>query len=259
MHGADKGVHPGQATADHRIDAAGTGHAQCRRTSEAVDRGPDCVTGNLRRIGKEQEGPAGKRRVEEVLAGTAEDLLADDHTEADPERDLPQRNARRHDQREQHRGNEETFVDLMPADGGEQHFPEPANDEGHRVNRHEPGGTVDDVVPDAARVEPGEHTDQRHAPAILGCHHVGIDREDTVGLVADVPHAEEHRREGTQPHGDHHAFEVDAVTHMGRGPGYAGGLVEKGVRRLVQGVPLLVLSALFEMMLDLVKIVTQSH
>src|SRR5690606_41345820 len=40
--------------------------------------------------------------------------------------------------------------------------------------------------------------------------------KDRIGLIANVPHAEEHRREGAQPDGDHHALEVDTVTHVDR-------------------------------------------
>src|SRR5690606_23517122 len=108
------------------------------------------------------------------------------------------------------------------------------------------GRAMDDIVPDAARVETRQHAYDREAPAILGSQQLRIDRKHTVGLVTDVPHTEEHRREGTQPDGDHHALEIDAVAHVGGGPGYAGRFVQKGVERLVQRVPLLVLAALFK-------------
>src|SRR5690606_40552701 len=142
MHGTNKGIHPAQATAVDCVDTTGTCNTQRRGTGEAVHCGPYRVTGNLRRVGEEQEGTAGQCGVEEFLAGTAKDLLADDHTEADTQGDLPERNARRQDQRKEHRGDEEALVDLMLADGGEEHLPEAADNEGHGIDRHEPGGAM---------------------------------------------------------------------------------------------------------------------
>src|SRR5690606_16852540 len=157
LHGADEGIHPAQTAIDHGIDTTGTSHAQRRGAGEAVDRGPYRITGDLRRIGKEQERPTGQRRVEEVLAGTAEDFLADDHTKADTQRYLPQGNARRQDQGKQHRGHEETFVDFMTAHTGEENLPEAAHHEGDHIDGHEPGGPIDDVFPDSSRIEARQH------------------------------------------------------------------------------------------------------
>ena len=56
---------------------------------------------------------------------------------ADTQGHLPQRDIRRQDQGEQHRGDEEPFVDLVTADGSEQHLPETADDEGGQVHRQE--------------------------------------------------------------------------------------------------------------------------
>src|SRR5690606_32448407 len=143
--------------------------------------------------------------------------------EADTQSNLPERNARRQDQRKEHRGDEETLVDLMLADGSKEHLPETADYEGHGIDGHEPGGAMDDVVPDARRIEPGKHGNQINTTAVLGFQQLGVARKDAAGLVAYVPHAEEHCREGTQPDGDHHPLEVDTVPHVGGGFGHAGG------------------------------------
>ncbi len=113
---------------------------QRRRAGETVRGGPHQIAGDLRRIGEEQEGAAGQRRVEEVAPGAAEDLFGHHHAEGDAQRGLPQWQGRRHDQREQDRGDEETFVNLMLTDNGEQHFPEAADDKHHGVYRQEVTG-----------------------------------------------------------------------------------------------------------------------
>src|SRR5690606_1964206 len=89
LHSADEGIHPAQAAIDHCLNAAGTSHAQSRGAGESVDRRPDSITGNLRRVGKEQERASGQRRVEEVLACPTEDFLADHYAEADAQGYLP--------------------------------------------------------------------------------------------------------------------------------------------------------------------------
>ncbi|MCY1520282.1 hypothetical protein D9M68_550560 [compost metagenome] len=147
----------------------------------------------------------------------------------------------------------------MAADGGEQYLPETADDEGHRIDRQEPGGALDEVVPQAAGIEARQGTDQRETPAVLGGQQLGVLGEHLVGLVADVPHAEEHGREGAEPDGDHHALEVDAVTHVGGGMGHATRAVEEGIHRLIERVPLFIAAALLEVVLDPVEEFTQAH
>jgi hypothetical protein len=237
----------------------GSAQTQGGGAGKAVHRRPHAVAGELRRVGEEQEGTAHQGGVEEVLAGATEHFLAQHHAEADAQCHLPQRDARRQGEGEEHGGDEEALVHFMAADGGEQHFPEAADDEGHGVDGQEPGGALDDVVPQAVGVEAGQAADQREAPAVLGGQQVRALGKHQVGLVADVPHAEEHRREGAEPHGDHHALEVDAIAHVGRGPGDAGRPVEEGVDRFVQGVPLLEAATLFEVVLDPVEEFTQAH
>jgi hypothetical protein len=123
---------------------------QRRRAAVAVDGGPHGVTGELRRVGKVQEGAPGQRRVEEVLARAAEHFLADHDAEADAQRRLPERQVRRADQREQDRGDEEALVDLVPALDREQHLPEAADEEG-QVDRQEVQHAAEEAVPQVAR------------------------------------------------------------------------------------------------------------
>ncbi|MCY1506445.1 hypothetical protein D9M68_406960 [compost metagenome] len=245
--------------AEDVLDATGRAQAQGRGARESVHCGPYLVTGNLRRIGEEEEGAAGQGGVEEVLASAAEDFLAQHHAEADAQRHLPERDARRQGQGEEHGGDEEAFVHFMAANGGEQHFPETADDKSHRIDGQEPGRALDEVVPQAVRIEAGQRADQGEAPALLGRQQFGALREYQVGLVADVPHAEEHGREGAEPDGDHHALEVDAIAHVGRGVGHVGGAVEEGIHRLVQRVPLLIATALLEVVLDAVEEFSKAH
>src|SRR5690606_31961657 len=185
---------------------------------------------------------------------TAEDFLAHHHAEGNTQRCLPQGQIRRNDQGEEHGCDEEAFVDLVAALDGEEHFPEAADDEGHRVDRQEEGRTMPEAVPDAVRVIAGEHLDHCAVPALDTAGAGG--GEDGVGLPAHVVHAVEHGREGADPHGDHDALEVDAVAHMGGAAGYAAGLIENRINRFVQGVPAVVFAAFMEVRLQLVEQIT---
>ena len=253
LHVAVEGVQPGQAAADYLLDATGSSHAQRGRAGKTVHGSPDRVTRHLRRVGEEQERTAGQRRVEEVLAGTAKHFLADHHTEADTQCDLPQRDARRYDQGKQDGSHEETFVHFMLADGGKYHFPEATDQEGHGVDREEVGSTVDQVIPQARRVKTGKHGNQRQTPVVLSGQQIGVTCVDGVGLKTDVVHPVKNHREGAQPYGNHHALEVETVTHVSSGLGDAARAVEEGINGFVQGIPLFVLAALFEVVLDLVE------
>lgn len=259
VNGADKGAHPGNAVTDEVFHATGSCQAQRGCTGKAVNRSPYRITGHLSWIGEEQESTTRQRWVEEVLAGTAKHFLTDHHAEADTQRDLPQRNAGRQNQGKQHRSDEETFVDFMLADGSKQHFPETANDKGRRINRQEVRRALDKVIPQATRVEPGQRADQGEAPAFLRRQQLRAVSEDQVGLITGVPHTEEHHREGAQPHRDHHALEVNAVTHVGGGFGYAARTVKEGVDSLIEGVPILVLAAFFEVVLDFIEKCSNTH
>ena len=53
----------------------------------------------------------------------------------------------------------------MATDRGEQHLPETADDEGGQVDRQEEGRPLDEVVPQAVRIETGQRADEREAPA----------------------------------------------------------------------------------------------
>src|SRR5690606_34745210 len=111
-HKAQESIHPAQALVAQRLHATGRDNTQTGGTGKAVHSSPDCITGNVRRISKEQERTPNQRRVEEVLAGTAKDFLADHHAEADTQSNLPERNAGWNNQGEQDGADKETFVNL---------------------------------------------------------------------------------------------------------------------------------------------------
>src|SRR3990167_111542 len=259
VNGADESIHPGDAITHHVLNATSSRKAQRGCAGEAVNRSPDCITGHLRRVGEEQEGTTSQCRVEEVLASTAKHFLANHHAETDTQRDLPKRNTRRQNQGEQHGGHEEAFVDLMLADRSEQHFPETADDKRRGIHWQEVGRALDKVIPQAVGVEPGQRTDQREAPAFLSSQQLRTVSEDQVGLITGVPHPEKHHREGTQPHSDHHALEVDTVTHVSSGLGYAARAIEESIDSFIEGVPVLELAAFFEVVLDFIEECTNTH
>ena len=137
LHIAEKRVEPGQRLTPgvgQCIHPTLCGLAERSSATETVHGGPYAITGDLRRVGEEQEGPSRQRGVEEVFAGAAKHFLAHDDAEADTQRHLPQGNVGRQDERKQDGCDEETLVDLVAANGRKQHFPEAADDEGDGVN-----------------------------------------------------------------------------------------------------------------------------
>src|SRR5690554_5299901 len=259
LNGAHEGVHPADLCFQ-RFQATRGCPAQGGCATEAVYCSPYGVAGNLRRVGEVQEGTAGQCRVQEVFAGTAEHFLTDHHTEGDAQGHLPQRDGRRADQCEQYGGYEEAFVHFVLAHGGEQDFPETTHNEGNRVDGHEIRQAIDEVIPKAGSGSGYcQGSNKGFTQAAVGNLGAGVVRQEAVGLETDVPHTEEHGRESTQPHSDHDALEVYAVTHMGGGLGYARRRVENSIDGFVQGVPALVLSAFFKVMLDSIEKLSDCH
>src|SRR6056297_3093696 len=103
LDGADESLPPGETRLGDARHAVDGGQPERGRTGEAFRRGPHRVAGHLHRVGEVEERAAGQCRVQEVLAGAAEDLLADHDAEADAQRRLPQRRGGSEDQRIQQR------------------------------------------------------------------------------------------------------------------------------------------------------------
>ena len=147
----------------------------------------------------------------------------------------------------------------MTADCGEENFPGDADGEGHDVNRQKIHRALNHVVVQAARVESGQQADQFEAPARLCSEQVGMRGEYRVGLVTNVPHAEEHGGERAQPYQNDHALEVETVAHMRGGAGDAGRAVQEGVHRLVKSMQLFIFAALLYMAAQRVHERSQAH
>src|SRR5690606_23756715 len=124
------------------------------------------------------------------------------------------RNGSRQNQGKEYGSNEETFVHFVLTDGGKQHFPETTHNKGHGVHRQEVSGTKDNVVPDAGCTvtTTAQQGDQHFTPAFQ--HRAVASVDGQIGLQTDVVHTEKHRRESTQPHGDHKGHEFDTNTNM---------------------------------------------
>src|SRR5690554_1436982 len=256
---AHEGIHPADLGFQCFQSARGS-PTQSRCATEAINCSPDSVAGNLRRIGKIQECTTSQGRVQEVLAGTTEHFLTDHHTEGDTQGHLPQRDGGRADQCEQYRGHKEAFVHFVLAHGGEQDLPEATHNKGNRVDGHKVCQAIYEVIPKAGTSSGyRQGGNEGFTQAAVGNLGAGVVRQEAVGLETDVPHTEEHGRESTQPHSDHDALEVDAVTHMGGGLGYARRRVENSIDGFVQGVPALVLSAFFKVMLDSIEKLSDCH
>src|SRR5690554_1809864 len=145
----------------------------------------------------------------------------------------------------------------MAALDRKDHLPEPTDGKGHQINRQEIGGAQHEVGPQAIRVVPRR---QSHENGFTPTAHGGVVTGNRcVSVPTGSPHTEEHGREGTHPDGNHHALEVDAVTHMRRGLGYTRGRVENRIHRLIERIPLLVLATLVEMRLEIIECLSNTH
>ncbi len=144
----------------------------------------------MRRVGEEQECPGGKRRVEDVHADAAENLLADDHSEGDAHGDREERNRRRQYEREESWGDEETFIDLMPPDYREYGFDVSADGQRHDIHGKVVKGAVNDARedPGSQKLQPQKLEDRR-LPVV---ERRGAGLNGQVRLIAGVVHGHEH-------------------------------------------------------------------
>ena len=240
LHHTKEGIHPGDRIVQH-LHATLLGHAQHGCAGKTVNRRPHQFAGNLCRVGKEQKRTTRQSRVEEVLTGTTKHLFTDDHTEGDTQGHLPQRDGGRYDQGEQDRRNKEALVHFVLTHNGKQHFPETTDKKCGGVHRQEEHRTIDHVVPQAGRVVASEQGDEHTVPVSRSRQATG---NSGIGLIADVPHTKKHGRESTQPDDTHHPLQVDGITHMAGVVGFVRRCVKQRVRRFIQRVELLVLTAL---------------
>ena len=179
---ADKGIPPAPVCT-HRIHAARRGFAQCGRAGITINGNPNFVAGNLRRIGKIKESACGKGGVHKITSGATKNFLAQHHTKADANSDLPQRNRWRQGQGEKDGGDEEAFAYFMLAHNTEKDFPSDTNREGNDIDgqvqfRAKPeignqAGIGDslrfrrlhaDEIPARKHCRENSHPDQNHYP-----------------------------------------------------------------------------------------------
>ena len=198
MNDAKEGIPPRDTISHNTLNTALSRQTQRGGAGETVNSRPDIIPRDLCRVGKEQESTASERRVEEILARTTEHLLTDNHTKADTECNLPERNAGWQNQGKQNRGNKEAFVDLVLADHSKQHFPERTNTKSDGIDRQEVSSPIGHVIQKARWIMTKEE------PAMPICRQCAFTRGDQgVCLIANVPHTEQQRREGAGPHDNH--------------------------------------------------------
>ena len=97
----------------HRI--GNRARSKVGQTSPHPGTGLNPIARHRLRISKGKENPAHEGGVEKVAAGSAEDLLPDEHSEGDPDGYHPQGKAGWYDKREEEAGNEESFTHLFLA------------------------------------------------------------------------------------------------------------------------------------------------
>ena len=83
---------------------------------------PDLVAGNHRRVGEEDECAGQQGGIQEVVAGAAEDLLAEKYREDRGHCDNPQRHVGRHDHRNEEARDEEALRHLLTPYLREEHL-----------------------------------------------------------------------------------------------------------------------------------------
>ena len=133
---------------------------------------PYGLTRHRGRVGEEGEGAGQQRRVEDVHARTAEDLLAEDYGEGRREGDHPQRRGNREDHRDQQSRHEESLVDFVSAGLCEAELDGKAHDVRHADHRKHADQTVEEGLeafesdlragPPAAEQEGGHQRQHDH-------------------------------------------------------------------------------------------------
>src|SRR5690606_32485134 len=122
---------------------------------------------------------------------------------------------------------------------------------GDEINGNKVGGPVDEVIPNTVRVVTRQRSNNGMSP-VIARHGQPTFQQVSVGLQTNVVHAKEHGWEGAEPDGDHHAFQINPVSHVrGRGRYLARG-IKNGVHCLIEGIPLFMLSTREEMGLYLI-------
>ena len=188
---------------------------------------PDAVSGQIGRIGEEQESAGGERRVQDVETAAPEDLLAHHHAEADAQRHLPERHGGREDEREEHPGDQKPLAHLVAPDRREEHFPGAADGKGDDQDRQVPEPAVDHGSEHAVRRKPdAEGLDDACPPPRKGRGPLG---DGEVRLEAGVVEGHRHGAGEGRHYREHEPLHVEAVAGVRRpGRGLPGG-VEEGV------------------------------
>ena len=83
--------------------------------------------------------------------------------------------------------------------------------------------------------------------------------QHVIRLQANVVHAIKHGRESRQPHRDHDALQVNAVSHVGIGAGDAAGRIKNGIDGLVERIPALEPASGLEVRFNGIQLLSQSH
>ena len=140
----------------------------------------------------------------------------------------------------------------MFAHGGEQDFPETANDKYGRVNRQEVN-RAEQHFAQHARFR--RHIDTQSVgkgvmPVVGDALLQQIWRQRAECLRTDVVHTVKHGGKQSQPHQNHHAFGVERVADVCRFARYRTGCIENRRRSFIEGIPFFMLAARQEVRFD---------
>jgi len=154
---------------------------------------PHLVARHLRRIGKEEKSTGYQRGIPDIHAGAPENLLAEDHGKGRRYRHHPQRGVNGHYHRDQHPGNQKTFVDLMTPRLGKNEFYTQSRDIRNNDHRKDFQETVKENPQ-----EPG-------IAQLPDCLEM---------LESRIVHPEEERRNQRNDHKRHRPLQIDMVMDM---------------------------------------------
>jgi len=174
---------------------------------------PHLVAGNHRRVGEEDKCSGQERRIQEVIAGPTEDLLAEKHGEDSGHGDNPQRHVGRHDHRDEEARDEKALRNLMFADLREDDL-------------HEQSASVRD---DDQR-QPLQQSVKETFPK--SCTFSSRQKM----LITDIPPPEKQRRTQRDHHRNHDALHVNGIAHMAAAVRDGRGRAQERVDGVKQGV-----------------------
>jgi hypothetical protein len=157
---------------------------------EKVGRDPGRLAADVGRVGEEQDGAYHQRGVHEVHARAAEDLLREHQPDHRGQRDLPERDRGRQDQRDQRACHKEALTHLVAPHHREDQLDADARGHGDRVNRQHVECAEQRAAQHAHRVVASAERLEQSILPVAERRRPGLDREARLEAGVEERHGE---------------------------------------------------------------------